>query len=361
MDLALLQSLLASAKIPTDVLFPRMNNLRTGVAIDGYNDAILGVLYTDYPRARDIVAGYISRRKRTNSIPIRARFRNLFELVVAGAFVNAYSPVPEVVLQTHKDRSRRTLLREGPVSEPSPAPREPRRTNRPLKVFAWLFGSVVAIDTLTKVLAFLLLAPGDYYPVFGDSFGLYVIQNSAIGAATLINGLLGSGDTAVVFLFNALTYLLFAAGVGFGWRLPVRKIFKVFIVVGITIGASVLSRVLATSFPHLHPDPKLALTVLRVSVLSLIAAAFSVSRRMAPRCLWTCLAAAAFSNLIGFFYPPFSVIDFLIVNAISIDFNLADLTAILCTLALVCYGAILLVKAVRGRRLPAGSLAFLDK
>ena len=53
MDMSLILSILSFARIPSDVLFPRMNNLRTGVAIEGYNDSIVRVLYPDYPRAKD--------------------------------------------------------------------------------------------------------------------------------------------------------------------------------------------------------------------------------------------------------------------------------------------------------------------
>ena len=106
MDMALIRSILSSARIPSDVLFPLMNTLRTGVAIEGYNDSILRVLNPDYYRARELVQDYLRRRKADTWIPMRMRFRNLVECLVAGVVVNPLTPLPELSKQTHRVHPR---------------------------------------------------------------------------------------------------------------------------------------------------------------------------------------------------------------------------------------------------------------
>ncbi len=106
MDTALILSLLSSVGIPTNILYPRMNNLRTGVAIRGYNDSIIRVLYPDHARAKGLVGSYIKERKANGNIPIGFRFLNLVEFFVGGVFINPRAPIPELFEQNGRPHPR---------------------------------------------------------------------------------------------------------------------------------------------------------------------------------------------------------------------------------------------------------------
>ncbi len=129
MDMSLILSILSFARIPSDVLFPRMNNLRTGVAIEGYNDSIVRVLYPDYPRAKDLVQDYIAKRKRSGAIPMGTRFLNLAEFFVAGIFVNPRLPTPEIFGHI-AGRHRRSLARSEKIRASVHPPRKIGRPRR---------------------------------------------------------------------------------------------------------------------------------------------------------------------------------------------------------------------------------------
>ncbi len=98
MDLALLKSILSSMEIAFFVSNQNMNNLRTGVAVQGFNDTILVVLDSDYTSARDIVADYIINRKQSASRATAAtKFRNIAETALSGLFMNPNDKLPELL------------------------------------------------------------------------------------------------------------------------------------------------------------------------------------------------------------------------------------------------------------------------
>jgi hypothetical protein len=98
MDLSLLQSIFSSKNITTNILYENTNNVRTGMAISGYNDTVIMVLTSDYKMAKLILFDYIKNRKsNTAKIKTRTKVRNVFETLMAGAFANPNDQLPELI------------------------------------------------------------------------------------------------------------------------------------------------------------------------------------------------------------------------------------------------------------------------
>jgi len=98
MDLALLRSILSSKNITSFASNQNMNNLRTGAAIQGYNDTVLVVLESDYANAKDILIDYIDNRKKSSGKASAAtKLRNITETALAGAFMNPNERLPELM------------------------------------------------------------------------------------------------------------------------------------------------------------------------------------------------------------------------------------------------------------------------
>jgi hypothetical protein len=98
MDLSLLQSIFSSKNITTNILYGNTNNVRTGMAISGYNDTVIMVLTSDYEAAKLILFDYIKNRKNnTSKIKTRTKVRNVIETLMAGAFANPNDQLPEVI------------------------------------------------------------------------------------------------------------------------------------------------------------------------------------------------------------------------------------------------------------------------
>ena len=98
MDIALLQSLLSSTGISTQILYGNTNNMRMGMAIPGYNDTIMVVLQKDFHRAREILVEYIENRKNdAPSVSKGTKVRNVAETLLAGAFANPNDQLPELI------------------------------------------------------------------------------------------------------------------------------------------------------------------------------------------------------------------------------------------------------------------------
>jgi hypothetical protein len=98
MDLSLLQSIFSSKNITTNILFGNTNNVRTGMAISGYNDTIIMVLTSDYKMAKMLLLDYIRNRKSsTSALRTSTKVRNVVETLVAGAFANPNDQIPELI------------------------------------------------------------------------------------------------------------------------------------------------------------------------------------------------------------------------------------------------------------------------
>jgi len=128
-DTALIISLLSAAGIPAEILYPRMNNLRMGVAIAGYNDSYIRVLYPDHLRASELVGIYIKKRVANGYIPMGSRFLNLVEYLVTGILVNPRVPTPELLEQKRTSHVRSTKV-VGIRVHPQVGARARRKTDR---------------------------------------------------------------------------------------------------------------------------------------------------------------------------------------------------------------------------------------
>jgi hypothetical protein len=98
MDLSILRSILMSKNIATQVLYQNLNNLRTGVYIEGFNDTVLVVLKSDYSSAKQILLDYIETRKKiSGEVKLKAKIRNVVEMSLTGLFMNPNARLPELI------------------------------------------------------------------------------------------------------------------------------------------------------------------------------------------------------------------------------------------------------------------------
>ncbi len=175
-----------------------------------------------------------------------------------------------------------------------------------------LVGLLVA-DIATKVAAFRLLPHGEPVELISP-ISLYLAVNDwgvmggvhGIGAVTAnpaYTMLLAFG----LFVFAYAIVRLGRSSLAFGWRLLAGAA----VFVGVAIGAHALSLPLR----GVDVPADVLVPFIRFAALTVSVALYVASTACIPRAAFTLFAAGALSNAASYAYPPYEVVDFLMVPA----------------------------------------------
>jgi lipoprotein signal peptidase len=170
---------------------------------------------------------------------------------------------------------------------------------------------LISLDALTKLLAFVFLPHGEPISVLP---GLHLFL--AVNEWGVMGGVHGIGPVTsnpAYTMFLALGLLLFAhvivrlgeTSLAFGWRFVVGT--------GVFLAVAFLSEALAKPLSHISMPLDVVVMTIRLAALVVAIAFYSVSRAPMPSIIFTFFAAGALANAASYLYPPFEVIDFLMV------------------------------------------------
>jgi lipoprotein signal peptidase len=95
------------------------------------------------------------------------------------------------------------------------------------------------------------------------------------------------------------------SGLAFGWRLTAG--------VGAFFAVAIGAHALSTPLAGVSIPAGVIISTIRVAVLAVSMALYAVSQATLPRVAFTLMAAGALSNAASYAYPPFAVVDFLVV------------------------------------------------
>lgn len=170
---------------------------------------------------------------------------------------------------------------------------------------------LVAADVATKLAAFRLLPHGE--PVeLTSRISLYLAVNDwgvmggvhGIGAVTenpAYTMLLALG----LFAFSFAIVRLGRSSLAFGWRLAA----------GTTVffGVAIAAHVLSLPLRGFQMPAEVIVPFIRFAALTVSVAFYAASTALVPRTAFTLFAAGALSNSASYTYPPYEVVDFLMV------------------------------------------------
>lgn len=171
--------------------------------------------------------------------------------------------------------------------------------------------SLIALDALTKLLAFVFLPHGQTITVL-PGLQLFLAVNDW-GVMGGVHGIGAVTSNPAYTLFLAFGLLLFAhvivrlgeTTLAFGWRFVLGTV--------AFLAVAFLSEGLAKPLSHISMPIDVVVMTIRLAALVVAVAFYSVSYAPMPRLIFTFFAAGALSNAASYLYPPFEVIDFLMV------------------------------------------------
>lgn len=170
---------------------------------------------------------------------------------------------------------------------------------------------LVLADTVTKVAAFELLPHGRPVSVLpGLSFYLAVNDWGVMGGVHGIGAVTASPAYTIVLaiglvLFALLVLRLGNSSLGFAWRIAIGTL--AFFVVAFAAQA------VQIPFAHVTMPANAIVMTIRMAALTVALAFYAVSSAPVPRVAFTLFAAGALGNAASYTYPPFEVIDFLMI------------------------------------------------
>ena len=171
--------------------------------------------------------------------------------------------------------------------------------------------ALISLDAITKILAFLFL-PLNETVLLLPGLMLFLAVNDW-GVMGGVHGIGAVTSNPAYTMFLALGLLVFAhvivrlgeSSLAFGWRLLMG--------IGVFLAVAFLSEGLAKPLSHISMPLDMVVMTIRLAALVVAVAFYSVSRAPMPRLVFTFFAAGALSNAFSYLYPPFEVIDFLMV------------------------------------------------
>jgi lipoprotein signal peptidase len=171
--------------------------------------------------------------------------------------------------------------------------------------------SLIALDALTKLLAFVFLPHGETITVL-PGLQLFLAVNDW-GVMGGVHGIGAVTSNPAYTMFLAFGLLLFAhvivrlgeTTLAFGWRFVLGTV--------AFLAVAFLSEGLAKPLSHISMPIDVVVMTIRLAALVVAVAFYSVSYAPMPRLIFTFFAAGALSNAASYLYPPFEVIDFLMV------------------------------------------------
>lgn len=170
---------------------------------------------------------------------------------------------------------------------------------------------LLAVDIATKVAAFGLLPHGRAVALM-PGVTLYLAVNDwgvmggvhgigAVTAAPAYTMFLAFG----LFLFAVVVLRLGASTLGLGWRVLTGTM--------VFLAIAFAAQAIAVPFAHLTLPADVIVVTIRVAALAVSVAFYAASTAPIPRAAFTFVAAGALANAASYAYPPFEVIDFLMV------------------------------------------------
>jgi lipoprotein signal peptidase len=171
--------------------------------------------------------------------------------------------------------------------------------------------ALIAIDAITKIVAFLFLPLHETVSVL-PGLELFLAVNDW-GVMGGVDGIKAVTANPAYTMFLALGLLVFAhvivrlgeSSLAFGWRFLMG--------LGVFLAVAFLSEGLAKPLSHISMPLDVVVMTIRLAALVVAVAFYSVSQAPMPRLIFTFFAAGALSNSASYLYPPFEVIDFLMV------------------------------------------------
>ncbi len=170
---------------------------------------------------------------------------------------------------------------------------------------------LLVADVATKVAAFRLLPDSEPVPVL-PGLRLYLAVNEwgvmggvqGLGAVTAnpaYTMLLAVG----LFVFAFAVVRLGGSALAFGWRVLAGT--------AIFLAIAFIARTVAIPLAHLEFPADLIVATIRFAALTVSIAFYAASSAPLPRAAFTLLAAGALANAASYTYPPFEVVDFVLV------------------------------------------------
>jgi len=186
----------------------------------------------------------------------------------------------------------------------------PRRVGELLRRHRLLLLLLVA-DVATKVAAFGLLPHGQPVPVL-PGLTLYLAVNDwgVMGGVHGIGAVTANPAYTMVlalglFVFALVILRLGASSLGFGWRVLAGT--------AVFMGVAFAAQAVAIPLAHLTLPADVIVMTIRMAALTVSLAFYAASTAPLPRAAFTFFAAGALANALSYTYPPFDVVDFLMV------------------------------------------------
>lgn len=174
-----------------------------------------------------------------------------------------------------------------------------------------VLGLLVTADVVTKVAAFRLLPHGEPVEVFPGLRLLLAVNEWGVMGGVEGMGAVASKPAYTMLLAAGLVALawgvlrLAESGLGFGRRMAVGT--------AAFFGIAFLAEAGEAALPGVDVPAGLLIPSIRVAALMLALALYGASRVPRSRLPFTLLAAGALANAASSLYPPFDVVDFLVV------------------------------------------------
>lgn len=171
--------------------------------------------------------------------------------------------------------------------------------------------ALVAADVLSKLAAFHLLPHGRPVTLF-PGLRLYLAVNEwgVMGGVEGIGAVTGNPGYTVSLAAGLLVFAMVIVQLGFSsmlflWRLVAGG--------GVFLAVAFAAQTLAVPFAGVDLPANWLIATIRIAVLAVSVAFYAASRARMPRLAFTLLAAGALSNSASHLYPPFEVVDFVMV------------------------------------------------
>lgn len=180
----------------------------------------------------------------------------------------------------------------------------------------WLAGHsllllLVGIDVATKVAAFTMLPLGQVVTVLpGIDFYLAVNDWGVMGGVHGIGAVTGTPSYTMTLalglvLLAAVIVRLASSGLSFAWRLLIGT--------GAFFAVAFAAQAAGVALAGVAAPPELVVVSIRLAALAVSLALYAASSSPLARAAFTLFAAGGLANAVSFLYPPFEVVDFLVV------------------------------------------------
>ena len=171
--------------------------------------------------------------------------------------------------------------------------------------------TLLLLDIATKVAAFRLLPEAEPVVVFpGVRLFLALNEWGVMGGVHGMNAITARSAYDVMlaiglFFFALVVQRLGVSSLRVGWR----------VLVGLMafFAVAVAAETVALPLADVRVPATILVSILRLAVLAVTLAFYAVMTAPLPRVAFTLLAAGALGNSLSFLYPPFAVVDFLIL------------------------------------------------